>query len=126
MKRTNRKETNKTRETFLSFLIKQDRYDKMFSNKSSKKKDEQNLKMEYNPVPSPLKSNMINEKFMTTKLFNSVKNIVPESTFVKTFEQKTKYKQSHTAKQVDNLIEIANNLDKSFSGENRANVIISQ
>jgi len=105
-----------------NFLIKQDRYDKKFSNQRAWK-DLQARKLEYNPVASPLKSNISNNNIMRQKIFNSVQHIIPNSTFVETYEGKIKAKPVQELKQV-NLIDIAKTVNTFHLGENRAEIIL--
>ncbi|XP_066934311.1 uncharacterized protein [Clytia hemisphaerica] len=95
-----------------NFLIKQDRLDKRFSEQSSlkKKKAAQQARINYNPAPSPLKMNIANKKLMRMKLFNATRQIVPQSTFIETYEGKEKPRKikHKNTKHVETLEEIAN------------------
>ena len=95
-----------------NFLIKQDRLDKRFSEQSSlaKKKAVQQAKINYNPAPSPLKMNIANKKLMRMKLFNATRHIVPQSTFIETYEGKEKPRKlkDKNTKHIETLQEIAN------------------
>ena len=95
-----------------NFLVKQDRLGKRFSTLSSleKKKAIQQAKLNYNPAPSPLKMNIANKKIMRLKLFNATRHLVPQSTFIETFEGKEKPRvcRKNHKKHVETLEEIAN------------------
>ena len=103
------------------FLIKQDRYDKKFMNDVGRKKDIQTKKIEYDPVPKVLKPNIINQKVMRKKIFDVVKDIVPKSTFVETFEGKEKTRLvQYDTNQINklNLIHVAQTINTFNINEN--------
>ena len=90
-----------------NFLVNQERYDKRFTKNADQLREAQNKKIKYNPVPSALEHEVKDKKGMRENIYNSIKNFVPNSSFIKVYEGKQKESIQEVSKMPSNLISIS-------------------